>query len=546
MSEDRYARAYAERQQHIDAILASPSTKKIVVAGPGTGKTFLFKKALEGKGNTLTLTFVNSLVEDLSLELCGMSEVRTLHSFARSVLGNPKLFPKLSPVIAEDAAILLNQEIDFDKLFHNRKDNSEHIVFYKNRKNYYDRHYGFADIVFAAVKYLELKPEKIPHYDQIVVDEFQDFNKLEVSLIDLLSGRSPILITGDDDQALYEFKSASTEHIRQRHSDAYPEYASFNLPYCSRSTRVIVDAVNDIIANASESGSLNGRVSKPYIYFEDQRKDTDCANYPKLIRTCQFSRRIPWFIENQIAAIAERVKEKFSVLIISPTKTQCRHIAESLRKKGFENVDFADRQDDKNPVLFDGLKLLLDDDKSNLGWRIVCRLLLEKKNLVDLLAETHKEGAKCIHELVDGDCKSRVKRMLTVLRGAIKDSDKDKEHLAELLTGTDFDPFELARKALKDDLVQGSRWMRNPGLRNIPIKVTTIQSSKGLASDFVFITHFDELYFVGDGGKAMKDRDICNFLVALTRARKRVVLISSRKEDPTFLKWIKPERVEHL
>jgi len=196
--------------------------------------------------------------------------------------------------------------------------------------------------------------------------------------------------------------------------------------------------------------------------------------------------------------------------------------------------------------LFDGLKLLLDDDKSNLGWRIVCRLLLEKKNLVDLLAETHKEGAKCIHELVDGDCKSRVKRMLTVLRGAIKDSDKDKEHLAELLTGTDFDPFELARKALKDDLVQGSRWMRNPGLRNIPIKVTTIQSSKGLASDFVFITHFDELYFVGDGGKAMKDRDICNFLVALTRARKRVVLISSRKEDPTFLKWIKPERVEHL
>jgi superfamily II DNA or RNA helicase len=65
MSEDRYARAYAERQQHIDAILASPSTKKIVVAGPGTGKTFLFKKALEGKGNTLTLTFVNSLVEDL-------------------------------------------------------------------------------------------------------------------------------------------------------------------------------------------------------------------------------------------------------------------------------------------------------------------------------------------------------------------------------------------------------------------------------------------------------------------------------------------------
>ena len=136
--------------------------------------------------------------------------------------------------------------------------------------------------------------------------------------------------------------------------------------------------------------------------------------------------------------------------------------------------------------------------------------------------------------------------MLTVLRGVIKDSDKDKEHLAEFLTGTDFDPFELAKTALKDNLVQSSHWMRNPGLRKIPIKVTTIQSSKGLASDFVFIAHFDELYFVGDGGKVMTDRDICNFLVALTRAKKRVVLISSRKEDPTFLKWIKPERIEHL
>ena len=86
-----------------------------MVAGPGTGKTFLFKKALEGKSKTLTLTFVNSLVEDLSLELYGMSEVRTLHSFARGVLGKAKVFPKLSAVITEDASLLLDQELDFDE-----------------------------------------------------------------------------------------------------------------------------------------------------------------------------------------------------------------------------------------------------------------------------------------------------------------------------------------------------------------------------------------------------------------------------------------------
>jgi superfamily I DNA/RNA helicase len=542
MSGDKYVEAAAERQKHVDAILNSPSPRKIVVAGPGTGKTHLFKKVLEGKGHTLTLTFVNSLVEDLSLELCGISEVRTLHSFARGILGRAKVFPKLSRVIAEDALILLKQKVDFEKIFHDREDKNEHIAFYKRRKDYYDKHYGYSDLIFAAVKYLELNPAKIPVYDQIVVDEFQDFNKLEVSLIDLLAGKSPILLAGDDDQALYEFKSASAHHIRERHGDAFPDYASFTLPYCSRSTRVIVNAANDVIANAGGSGHLKGRVAKEYLYFEDQRKDVDCANYPKLIHTTQFARKIPWFIEKQIGEIAEDVKRKFEVLVISPTTTQCRLIADSLREKGFQNVDYTERPNDK-PDLFDGLKVLLDDDESNLGWRIVSRCVLDADTFSGLLAAT-KEETKSICELVDGDCRTQVRRMLRLLRKAIGDSDDHVEHLDEFLKGTEFDPSQLARDSLKNAV--GSRRMQNPGIRGIPIKITTVQSSKGLAADFVFIANFDERYFVSDGGAAITDRDICGFLVALTRARKKVFLISSGKEVPTFLKWIKPERFEAL
>jgi superfamily I DNA/RNA helicase len=78
---------------------------------------------------------------------------------------------------------------------------------------------GYADIVFAIVKQFEVKKEKIPTYEQVVVDEFQDFNKLEVSLIELLAEKSPILLAGDDDQALYDFKDASPEHIRERHGN---------------------------------------------------------------------------------------------------------------------------------------------------------------------------------------------------------------------------------------------------------------------------------------------------------------------------------------
>jgi superfamily II DNA or RNA helicase len=79
VEQKRRAEAKAERQRHVEAVLRSTSARKVVVAGPGTGKTYLFKRLLAGKAKTLTLTFVNALVEDLSLELCGISDVRTLH-----------------------------------------------------------------------------------------------------------------------------------------------------------------------------------------------------------------------------------------------------------------------------------------------------------------------------------------------------------------------------------------------------------------------------------------------------------------------------------
>jgi len=134
-----YQEVEEDCKKYNEAILNSSSKKKIVVAGPGTGKTFLFKEILERKKNSLTLTFINSLVEDLSLELYGISDVKTLHSFALSRLSKVndsiEIYSKLSGVIKEDARILLNEEIDFDFIFHNRDDENELIDFYGGRKN---------------------------------------------------------------------------------------------------------------------------------------------------------------------------------------------------------------------------------------------------------------------------------------------------------------------------------------------------------------------------------------------------------------------------
>src|SRR5208282_6052079 len=99
-SRDKYESASLEREQSVARILASTAHKRVVVAGPGTGKTFLFRKALDGKARALTLSFINALIDDLALELYGASEVRTLHGYARSALSSAtqkdiRIFPKL-------------------------------------------------------------------------------------------------------------------------------------------------------------------------------------------------------------------------------------------------------------------------------------------------------------------------------------------------------------------------------------------------------------------------------------------------------------------
>ncbi len=551
----KYATAKRKRQEHVDAVLNSSSNKNIVVAGPGTGKTYLFKMILEGKEDTLTLSFVNALVEDLSLELCGISDVKTLHGFARGVLKkakkkNIKIFPKLTQVIKEEAKILLNAEIDFDDLFHNRDDGNMHIEFYKKRKDYYE-HYGFSDIVFAAVKYFEKNKNKIPDFTQVVVDEFQDFNTLEVSLIDLLAEKSPVLLAGDDDQALYEsLKSASPKHIRQRHSEEDSGYTPFCLPYCSRCTRVIVEATNDIIAGAIQDGYLSSRIDKPFRYFDDEKKDMDSDKNPQLIYSQLNEGQIPCFIQNHIGKIAKEVRDKFTVLIISPTNIKCRTIVGALKNMGLESVHFVEKKGTVEPMLLDGLKLLLKEKNCNLGWRIVAKNLLKAKDFETLLKQTNKDGAKRVFDLIGTDLKREVKQMLQTLRAVRDGQNTEDDKFAYLLEKVDIDVYGMAKDYLKDEIKSfkppsRNTILANPEVRKIPITTTTIQSSKGLSSDYVFITHFDDRYFIKDRNKSkVSDQDICNFLVALTRARKRVFLISSNtNKKPIFLKWIDRKRI---
>ena len=95
--------------------------------------------------------------------------------------------------------------------------------------------------------------------------------------------------------------------------------------------------------------------------------------------------------------------------------------------------------------------------------------------------------------------------------------------LIPLLKTIGCDPKQILNKEFKKESLEKASFffggMR--GIKDIPITVTTIPSSKGLSSDYVFLTNFDNNYYIEDNKKGPSDKDVFKFLVALTRARKK-------------------------
>jgi superfamily I DNA/RNA helicase len=223
LAPNEYEKHANERAILTEAILNSDANKKLIVAGPGTGKSFLFqqicKRGMEkGESKILALSFINELVDDLSRDLHELAEVKTLHSFALSrIPGDKNVFLDLSTVIKRDHSISSDDDADFNSILCNLTDAEEALKFYSKRR----KHYNFFSphcSVYTLIKIFEQDESRIPEYSQILIDEFQDFNRLESRLLSLLSTRSPVVIVGDDDQSLYDFKYAEPADIRNKHS----------------------------------------------------------------------------------------------------------------------------------------------------------------------------------------------------------------------------------------------------------------------------------------------------------------------------------------
>ena len=181
--------------------------------------------------------------------------------------------------------------------------------------------------------------------------------------------------------------------------------------------------------------------------------------------------------------------------------------------------------------------------KSNLGWRIASYFKLSEEAFADALKASTVESPSPFWNLIPKGKKEVIERDVSLLKKVGKKQPVDSADLDTLLDSLSFDQDEIKKNYLKEKLFSGHQTsLSYPGIKKMPITGTTIQSSKGLSAEYVFITHFDQRYLPGKDG--VTDQSICNVLVALTRARKKVWFISTTDDSSEFLSWIDKIRIK--
>ncbi len=106
------------------------------------------------------------------------------------------------------------------------------------------------EVIPQIHQYLDSNPAATERseYTHILVDEYQDLNRAEQGVIELLSDAASVCIVGDDDQSIYSFKHAHPDGIREW-LYANPGADDLGLDECRRCPTKVVEMANSLIGH---------------------------------------------------------------------------------------------------------------------------------------------------------------------------------------------------------------------------------------------------------------------------------------------------------
>ena len=289
----------------------------LVLAGPGSGKTAVItRRVLElirqgvAPGNILVITFTKAAATEMQERFehlqkeehvdcpAGRVNFGTFHAvffkilkFAYHLDASNIIREEVSNQILSDLIHKLSMEIEDEKEFIDGirgeiskikseridinsyysmncpEEQFQRIFFAYTETMKQQRLIDFDDILLYCYELLVKRPDVLKlwrdKYRYILIDEFQDINRIQYDIIRLLAEpQNNLFIVGDDDQSIYQFRGARPEIMLNFPKD-YPEADRVLLNYNYRSQKHVVSSALRLISNNKKRFSKAILATKP-------------------------------------------------------------------------------------------------------------------------------------------------------------------------------------------------------------------------------------------------------------------------------------------
>jgi superfamily I DNA/RNA helicase len=561
---DEEARVEA-RNENAEEIAEHDADRMLVVSGPGTGKSTLFKRRLiywlakHPDKRVAVATFVRSLVRDLRDDIAndpGISDedkkrvsVMTLHRHARSIIernhGTQDLNLKpycgvvtdrweetvwLDAVSLHDAfepsdypwetieVQLFDADPPTDGAWGVLRKTHVRLEEFYNALTFHDL------ILFATQAVLE--SSALVEDTLYIIDEFQDFNLAEDALIRAITAESPAqLLVGDDDQVLYDqLKQAHPSILRGYYKDT--DFVNAMLPFCGRCSIHICRTAEAFLARERSNESIR-KVFLPLNRGDAELVKVVATTSPKV--GVEYVKR---FLEEHDDEIQEREGE----IRAGSSKDACLLILSPSREMKFLNVDdareeliaalstyeVADEQPGEDYWRIRDYYYVAAHPSSNYNGRKVLAYEEIEQEVVKALLTEALENDKDLADL-EHEALAAVLGKCSDIRDVLEEDDDPSDQAQQLGGFVDIeDATQLATDLEKwpmkkdsDSETESFDFEQKEAIS--AVELTTIVRAKGLSADHVIVLGCDETSLAHVTTSA--------FFVALTRARKSLTLL---------------------
>jgi len=423
----------------------------------------------------------------------------------------------------------------------------------------------FDDIINYTIKILMENPDVLEYYSNkfkyVLVDEYQDTNKAQFTLITLLASKNGnITVVGDNDQGIYSFRGADISNILNFEKD-FPGTKIIKLEQNYRCTGNILKAANAVIKNnevkyAKKLWTENEIGKLPKVYLADNEYDEGS------------------YIVEQIEHLKREEYYKYSdFAILYRMNTQSRAIEDIFRRENIPykiigGLKFYERKEIKDIIAYlrliqntsDNLSLkrIINEPKRGIGktsldsieelannegismYKIIKdaqqyglnRIYLKSRDFINVIEELRqKQKDLTISELI--------KLKKTGYMQALKDektieAENRIENLDEFLTVAIEFEEQFAENTLADFLegITLSSDLDNMEETEDSVTLMTLHSAKGLEFPVVFLVGMEEGIFpgyksIGEPKELEEERRLC--YVGITRAKENLFLTCSKK-----------------